>query len=549
MGDKWLKILHYIENYRECYKSKDLDYYQIFELSKEMVSSDIAKAIKDNRFTVLFHPDLEKYIPKDYQTDFKILTELVRDMENTLCNSVNKERYDKKLTEEWQKKWELILHYINNYRHCYANRDLDYYKIFELPRNETAEEITKLLEENSIKALFNPKYKEKVPINYQNTFLNLTNLFLEMEKTLCNKEKKEWYDSRMKKKWLGNFEEVLHYIDNYRRCKNNYDLDYYNIFELPRDRKADEISRILSMRKFTILFNTDYMEYVPKDYQIDFMNMVGFVSDMENKLCNEESKKQYDAKLEKRKKRKEAVREANNSKKKEIEIIGGVINSKGVVVSNYNDFIDNRDKRDIDIIVSENIKKYGFQFTFDAIGNFIFEENSKGFTRDNNIREKIDKIGKQKLQYFLRIYSDDKQFSRDDLSTIIYYFNDLVLRDKQLKNKMQIFEQASIATISTNDIYGYETLVGAVRKFIEQKDYGIFSANLRQKLHEMVNHRDGKILVQMYLSSYRFDDFRYNYKNLEKLSDEELANEFSDFLSQQIIANEVKTSRKSSRAG
>ena len=82
MEEKIKQIIHYIKNYEQNKIGNILNFYKIFELVETSDILALQREIKTKKLKILFHPDLLAYIPANYQKDFEILSESIKDMEN-----------------------------------------------------------------------------------------------------------------------------------------------------------------------------------------------------------------------------------------------------------------------------------------------------------------------------------------------------------------------------------------------------------------------------------------------------------------------------------
>lgn len=94
-------ILEYMELYRRELKGDSiLNFYRLFGLEESISFSDLQDFIKNKRIKILFHPDLEGYLPEDLQEDFRHLShEVISIIDDDFSNKQKKESYDQKLKE------------------------------------------------------------------------------------------------------------------------------------------------------------------------------------------------------------------------------------------------------------------------------------------------------------------------------------------------------------------------------------------------------------------------------------------------------------------
>lgn len=104
MEEKIKQIIHYIKNYEQNKIGNILNFYKIFELVETSDILALQREIKTKKLKILFHPDLLAYIPANYQKDFEILSESIKDMENIFSDEKLKLKYDENLKKEAVKR-------------------------------------------------------------------------------------------------------------------------------------------------------------------------------------------------------------------------------------------------------------------------------------------------------------------------------------------------------------------------------------------------------------------------------------------------------------
>lgn len=339
---------------------------------------------------------------------------------------------------------------------------------------------------------------------------------------------------------------ILHYIGNYQKfCYKDDLLDYYQVFELSKDDSCKNLINKIKQNRLKVLFHPDLENYIPDEYRQDFMILSDSIRDMENVFSDHSSKERYDNELKKNKKN--AFKQSRYDESQENYYEGS---KKGK--SNENNQSDNNEQSFSAVFVSEaekfqfdesvkfNIKKYGFDFTFDSIKSFVFNKRSAGFTREEGVRRFIEGLGQDKIYSILKEYGDNKEFSLTNLSSIVYYF--LSLLNGELRVKMDSFISAV-----TETIFKYDNVQGerAVLSFLCFGYLDCFTNdnNARINLAFNVKKGDGRMLVVMYLAMYRNFVEKYNFENLFNLSNADLSKEFVSFLSEQLNLDKNSSSK------
>lgn len=74
-------ITYYLNRYRNSFHNEDIvDYYQIFELNKNMDVAQLNREIKDKKLKIFFHTDWKNYLAVPDQEDFLRLSRVVDSM-------------------------------------------------------------------------------------------------------------------------------------------------------------------------------------------------------------------------------------------------------------------------------------------------------------------------------------------------------------------------------------------------------------------------------------------------------------------------------------
>lgn len=85
-------------------KNEFINYYELFNLDKNMNIDDLNSEIRKKRLQVLFHPDQISFIPETYHSKYYEMIDIVKESINTFSNRNAKEKYDRNLDEFISKK-------------------------------------------------------------------------------------------------------------------------------------------------------------------------------------------------------------------------------------------------------------------------------------------------------------------------------------------------------------------------------------------------------------------------------------------------------------
>ncbi len=105
MEERKALIMYYLGNYRKSYHNDGLfNYYQIFDLDRNMGIEQIVKYVKEKQLKKLLHPDWISYLDQEDQEDFKKLSSIVDSMLNDFRDENSRKRYDDRLNIMLQEK-------------------------------------------------------------------------------------------------------------------------------------------------------------------------------------------------------------------------------------------------------------------------------------------------------------------------------------------------------------------------------------------------------------------------------------------------------------
>jgi hypothetical protein len=89
--------------------SNPIDFYQLFEIDKDMNLMEINKDIKNKRIRVLFHPDQIGVIPDEYKATFEKICNSIPDLVNAFSTRENRDKYDSSLAKKTEMEDETTL--------------------------------------------------------------------------------------------------------------------------------------------------------------------------------------------------------------------------------------------------------------------------------------------------------------------------------------------------------------------------------------------------------------------------------------------------------
>lgn len=92
--EKLEQVLEILKKYEN---NSFTNYYELFDLDKNMNIDELNSEIRKKRLQVLFHPDQINFIPTQYHSLYNEVIDVVKDTINTFSNEKAKDDYDKKL--------------------------------------------------------------------------------------------------------------------------------------------------------------------------------------------------------------------------------------------------------------------------------------------------------------------------------------------------------------------------------------------------------------------------------------------------------------------
>ena len=222
------------------------NYYELFDLDRNMNINELNSEIKKKRLQVLFHPDQINFIPNNYHDLYNEMIDIVKETINTFSNESAKENYDKNLNEQSFK---------DNY--AYANTAADEDKTEDLTEVILAEAVftnsQKYGFENTMNSLIN-----LVRNNYYNGFTRENGTRDNIKNLERNKLLSVIYGSSLEENEL-NMEQII----------MNYMTDL--IYKTPEYRKQVEsldMAAVTTFRKYDMNGNYGHTKVAVDNYCI-----------------------------------------------------------------------------------------------------------------------------------------------------------------------------------------------------------------------------------------------------------------------------------------
>lgn len=100
--DKIARIREILNNYDET--REFVDYYQVFGLDPKSSVEELKAELKKKNLRVLFHPDQLMFLPDELRPKFEKMVEIIKDFNNILDDTYNKNRYDREVREFKEKE-------------------------------------------------------------------------------------------------------------------------------------------------------------------------------------------------------------------------------------------------------------------------------------------------------------------------------------------------------------------------------------------------------------------------------------------------------------
>lgn len=263
-------------------------------------------------------------------------------------------------------------------------------------------------------------------------------------------------------------EKVLELLSRYDSMNNIGGMvDYYQLFGFRTSMFLEEIKIKIHNLNLPVLFHSDQINYIPEGYREKYIEMIKIVNDMLYTFSTIEKRVSYDRKI----------------------------------LENYNMQEAKRTEEKLRTILLSNSEKYGFEFTREALYNFVHHNTSTGFTRDykdTNLREMIEEIGSKKVLNILTSSSVIDITTRFDLLEhacieIMQRFGTYIL-SSQAYLALQLLS-------SQNDFSGF-TNENSIRENLIQSE---------------IDPRNVNFLIQCNLNNRRYENNLYAYQNIKRL--------------------------------
>lgn len=291
-------------------------------------------------------------------------------------------------------------------------------------------------------------------------------------------------------------EEVLEILSRYN--ENQSVTDYYQLFGFNKNMTVEEIKSQIKQKRLQVLFHPDQISFIPSEHHDKYLKMIEIIKDVVNTFDNYQNKESYDQSLFNR---------SNNNQQ-----------------SNYyeEDKTEDLDEINFGQAIILNSNKHGFKFTRDAIYHLIKYQNVNGFTRDNNVRNMVANIDRNKLMDILLSHSvKDKNVTLEQI--IMNYLSDFVYSNQTIKKQLDCIEKACSDTINKYDINGYRNqTTNALNRFCNNGDVSAFtnSNGGRTNLEHNVDYRNAKFFVECSLNNERHQNPSLAYQYTKDIPNE-----------------------------
>lgn len=293
---------------------------------------------------------------------------------------------------------------------------------------------------------------------------------------------------------MSKMENILRYVDNYKKYGNDKFYNYYEIFELSRDDSIEKLNK--SAKGLKKMFHPDGIGYVPNEIKTCYSKIFDIILNMENDFRDNVRKSRYDSNLDKFIKEEE------------------ILKLKDTFEGNVKLF---------NFAISENIVKHGFLFTFVAIKELVWNNWYNGFTKEFSVRDKIVELGKDKVIDILKTFKKYEKAQFEEV--VINYFTELVRQDERLLNKLKFYVRGMEETLRK---YDRNYVYSAIKRLGSRKNYNDFSNNMnaRTNMEQNVNYRDYLVLILIYFEYFKDKDGSLGYREVMNMNEEQVIKKF-----------------------
>lgn len=265
---------------------------------------------------------------------------------------------------------------------------------------------------------------------------------------------------------------IMMAIQKYVNDYNDDNINYYDLFDIPVN--MTEAQQKTYFKKLKTLFHEDNINYLPEHIRPYFKEVNDILLDVINIFDDPIKKSNYDAKI---------------------------FSNKEVKQEQHNTYSED-DISKLRFIMETMILKYGVSNALLVAEKFLYENNTKGITRDKGCRDMAKSMNTNVvLEDILKQFANVKEFVYDIIT-----------------KKAKILNSATIYTVSK---YGEEQAINAINKLMhgtgEEHDYqGFTNTNkCRDNLRLHVLPEEVEILMGAYLNIaelYDKQDVGYNMK-------------------------------------
>lgn len=294
--------------------------------------------------------------------------------------------------------------------------------------------------------------------------------------------------------------EILNILSRYN--SNGSVDDYYQLFSLDKNMTAEEIKTQIKKMRLQVLFHPDQLNFVPTQYHQKYLQMIEVVKDAINVFDSYQSKENYDIKLEESKNSYSTYNSYNQS-------------------DNYEDKTEDLDEANLQQAIILNSQKYGFEHTRRALVELIQYNYADGFTRQNNVRQIISNIDREKLKSILLSSSLNDKVALDLEQIVMNYLTDLVDKMPMLNIQQAAIKEACVTTMVKYDLAGRGNQTNeALNRFSDFGDANGFTNtnNCRVNLVNNVDYKNVKFFVQCALNKKRHEQPRFSYQYTKNLT-------------------------------
>ncbi|MDD6223457.1 MAG: hypothetical protein PUB18_00445 [bacterium] len=297
-------------------------------------------------------------------------------------------------------------------------------------------------------------------------------------------------------------QKVLEILSKYDDSRNV--VDYYQLYGLDKNMTSEELTNQIKQQRLQVLFHPDQIHFIPAEYHVKYQKMIENTKLAINAFSSKKNKDAYDAKLA------ESIQNIEQNAKH--------YRSQN---TNFNKDKDLNQTVDLDemrlrtavIITTE---KYDLNWVMNALCRVIRDDNYRGFTREQGVRDMVLNIGRQKILSILNEASlqDSNQHMLRPEQVVMNYLTDLVYQQSKFKIQMDCLEQAVKETMLK---YDYRQAQAALTSYCEIGGVQSFTNTngVRNKLVKNVELKNVRFLMQCALNQVRHINPNMSYTHLQ----------------------------------